>query len=341
MIIKEWNAIKKGQLAPVYLLYGEEEYLLHETKQLLIQHVISEEEMDFNFSLHDLADDANLEAAIEDAESFPFMGEKRLVFIEGAMFFTAEKKKDIKQSTEVLEAYLASPAPYTVLVIHVPSEKLDERKKITKLTKKNAAVIEAKKLTVNDIKGWIKSKVADHRLQIEDEAVEKLTVLAGTNLFMLAGEIEKLALYAGGSDVIRHEDVVLLTPKSVENNVFDLIEFTLNGRTGHAIELYHDLIRQKEEPLKLLALLSGQFRLIYQVKNMSGKGFSQQQIASRLKVHPFRVKLAGQHAAKLSADHLKTIMLELAECDLSLKSSSGRKDMIIEMFLTKLPALSR
>ncbi|MDZ5712285.1 DNA polymerase III subunit delta [Jeotgalibacillus haloalkalitolerans] len=341
MIIKEWNAIKKRQLAPVYLLYGDEEYLLHETKQLLIRHVISEEEMDFNFSLHDLADEASLEAAIEDAESFPFMGEKRLVFIDGAMFYTAEKKKESRQSTEVLETYLESPAPYTVLVIHVPSEKLDERKKITKLTKKNATVIEAKKLTVNDIKGWIKSKVADHRLQIEDEAVEKLTVLAGTNLFMLAGEIEKLALYAEGSDVIRVEDVTLLTPKSVEHNVFDLIEHTLNGRTAKAIDLYHDLIRQKEEPLKLLALLSGQFRLIYQVKNMSGKGFSQQQIASRLKVHPFRVKLAGQHASRLSNDHLKTIMLELADCDLALKSSSGRKEMILEMFLTKLPGFTR
>ncbi|TFE01167.1 DNA polymerase III subunit delta [Jeotgalibacillus salarius] len=337
--MKEWNAIKKQQFSPVYLLYGEEEYLLHETKQLLIQHVVPEDEMDFNFSLHDLADEASLEAAVEDAESFPFMGERRLVFVDGAMFFTAEKKKEGKQVTDVLEAYLQSPAPYTVMVIHVPAEKLDERKKITKLTKKNATVIEAKKLTVNDIKGWIKSKVADHRLQIEDKAVEKLTVLAGTNLFMLAGEIDKLALYAEGSDMIKYEDVVLLTPKSVEHNVFDLIEYTLNGRTAQAIELYHDLLRQKEEPLKLLALLSGQFRLIYQVKNMSGKGFSQQQIASRLKVHPFRVKLAGQHAAKLQNEHLKTIMLEMAECDLSLKSSSGRKDMIIEIFLTKLPKL--
>ncbi|MBM7577712.1 DNA polymerase III subunit delta [Jeotgalibacillus terrae] len=336
MIVKEWTAIKKQQLAPVYLLYGEEDYLLHETKQLLIRHAIPETEMDFNFSLHDLADEGSLEAAVEDAESFPFMGERRLVFVDGAMFYTADKKKE-KQPTDVLEAYLQSPAPYTVLVIHVPAEKLDERKKITKLTKKSATVIEAKKLTVNDIRGWIKSKVADHKMQIEDEAVEKLTVLAGTNLFMLAGEIDKLALYAQGADVIKAEDVTLLTPKSVEHNVFDLIEFTLTGKTAQAIELYHDLLRQKEEPLKLLALLSGQFRLIYQVKNMSEKGFSQQQIASRLKVHPFRVKLAGQHASRLSGEHLKKVMLELASCDLALKSSSGRKEMILEMFITRLP----
>ncbi len=341
MIVKEWNQIKNKQFAPVYLLYGEEDYLLQETRQLLIKHVVNEDELDFNFSVHDLSDGASLEAAVEDAESFPFMGERRLVFIDHPVFLTAEKKKDGQESTAALEKYISSPAPYTVLVLYIPVAKLDERKKITKALKKSGVVIEAKNLSEHDLKGWIQSRASASHVKIEDDALEKLVSLTGANLFMLSAEIEKLALFSRDEGVISLKTVLTLTPKSVEQNVFDLIEYAVGGKIDQALDLYHDLLKQKEEPLKILALLAGQFRLIYQVKSMTEKGFSQQQVASRLKVHPYRVKLAQNHARFFTYDQLAQIIQLLAQSDLALKTSSGRKEMVLELFLTRLPDIMK
>ncbi|KIL44468.1 DNA polymerase III subunit delta [Jeotgalibacillus soli] len=337
MIVKEWREIEKKQFAPVYLVFGDEPFLIKETQQILLKHAIKEEEMDFNFSSHDL-EDGSLEMAMEDAETFPFMGDRRIVFIHNPGFLTAEKKKEkTEQDLSSLEAYLFSPAPYTILVIIAPYEKLDERKKITKLLKKQAKVLEAKKLNEQDITSWIRQRVSSAGVQIDDDAIAKLVELSGTNLFMLASEIDKLALYAYDSQRISQSMVEGLTSRSVEQNVFDLLDRAVHQKVDEALRLYYDLLRQNEEPLKILALLAGQFRLIYQVKQLSSKGHGQQQIASQLKVHPFRVKLAAKHAQAFSAKQLATIMMDLADADLEMKSSGFKKEMSIELFLTRLP----
>ncbi|TDL34484.1 DNA polymerase III subunit delta [Jeotgalibacillus sp. S-D1] len=337
MIVKEWTAIKQKKFAPVYLVYGDEPFLIKETKQLLLSSSILENEMDFNFSSHDLEDGSTIEQAMEDAETFPFMGERRLVFVHNPLFLTTEKKKEkADQNLNSLETYLASPAPYTILVFIAPYEKLDERKKITKLLKKHSTVLEAKKLKEHDIRTWVKQRVNQTGVQIEDEAVSRVIELAGTNLFLLSGEIDKLALYALETSLITVEMVDQLTARSIEQNVFDLIDRAVHNKIDEALRLYYDLLKQKEEPLKILALLAGQFRLIYQVKNLTAKGYGQQQIAAQLKVHPFRVKLASKHAQVFTNPKLSSIMLALAESDLEMKSSGFKKEMSIELFLTKL-----
>lgn len=337
MIVKEWTAIKQKKFAPVYLVYGDEPFLIKETKQLLLSNSILENEMDFNLSSHDLDDGSTIEQAMEDAETFPFMGERRLVFVHNPLFLTSEKKKEkTDQNLHSLESYLVSPAPYTILVFIAPYEKLDERKKITKLLKKHSTVLEAKKLKEHDIRTWVKQRVSQAGVQIDDGAVSRVVELAGTNLFLLAGEIDKLALYASETNLITVEMVDQLTARSIEQNVFDLIDRAVHNKIDEALRLYYDLLKQKEEPLKILALLAGQFRLIYQVKNLAAKGYGQQQIATQLKVHPFRVKLASKHAQVFTNPKLSDIMLALAESDLEMKSSGFNKEMSIELFLTRL-----
>lgn len=87
-----WKSLKKGDIHPVYCLYGKETYLLQETVQRIRQAVVDEETKDFNFSIFDLEEDA-LDLAVEDAETFPFMGERRLVVAKNPAFLTAEKRR--------------------------------------------------------------------------------------------------------------------------------------------------------------------------------------------------------------------------------------------------------
>lgn len=334
-----WKKLEQKQLSALYLLYGTEAFLIHETKQRLIQSVLTEEEMDFNFSSYDL-EETPVETALEEAETFPFMGEKKLVILNNPVFLTAERSKDkIEHNIKKLEEYIANPAPYTILVFSAPYEKLDERKKITKLLKKNAEVMEANKLSDKELKSWLRSRAAASGAQIDEEALDHLLAIAGTDLMMLASEMDKLALYVSDAQPITVDIVDQLTARSLEQDIFSLVDKVVTGQAEKAFRIYYDLLKLNEEPIKILAVIANQFRLIYQTKELARKGYGQQQIASFLKVHPFRVKLAAGQARSFSDEQLAAIMMLLANSDLDMKTSAMAKPLIVEMFLFKLQSL--
>ncbi|WP_423407457.1 DNA polymerase III subunit delta [Heyndrickxia sp. MSNUG] len=336
MVLDIWKKISKKQIDSVYLLYGTEAFLINETKQLLIEHVLDDEEKDFNLSVYDL-EETPIEAALEDAETFPFMGEKRLVILQNPIFLTSEKSKGkVEHNLGKLEEYLSQPAPYSIVVFSAPYEKLDERKKITKELKRKAAVIEAKKLTEQELVTWVNERATFSGVEIEKDAIELLLSLAGTNLFMLTSEIDKLALYAGESRSINKEIVDRLTARSLEQNIFTLVDKVVHRNVEGALRIYYDLLKQNEEPIKILSVITGQIRLIYQVKELSRKGYGQQQIAGTLKIHPFRVKLAAGQAGSFSDEELMRIIKLLADADYQMKTGGMRKEMLIEMILFQI-----
>lgn len=334
-----WKKIQQKQFSPIYLLYGTEAFLINETTQRLIQSVLTEEEMDFNFSSYDL-EEVPIEIALEEAETLPFMGEKKLVILHNPVFLTAERSKDkVEHNVKKLEEYITNPAPYTVLVFSAPYEKLDERKKITKLLKKNTEVMEANKLNEKELKTWLRTRATANQAQIEEEAIDHLLAIAGTDLMMLASELDKLSLYTSGEQPITAEVVDQLTARSLEQDIFALVDKVVTGKVEKAFRIYYDLLKLNEEPIKILAVIANQFRLIYQTKELARKGYGQQQIASFLKVHPFRVKLAAGQARSFSDEQLAAIMMILADSDLQMKTSAMAKPLIVEMFLFKLQSL--
>lgn len=333
MATEVWKQIKQNQIAPIYVLFGTEGFLISETKKILLETILTEDEKDFNLSVYDL-EETPIESALEDAETFPFLGEKKLLFLQNPYFLTSEKPKTkVEHNLSRLEAYMNEPAPYSILVFTVPYEKLDERKKITKMLKRNAAVVEAKKLSERELKGWIKDRATAHGIEIDADAVELILALAGTNLFMLANEVDKLALYACETKKIDVTIVEKLVAKSLEQNIFSLIDKVVERKLDEAFSIYYALLKQNEEPIKILAFLSGQFRLIYQVKELARRGYGQQQIAGSLKIHPFRIKLAAKQASQFTDEELKNIMRQLAETDYQMKTGSMNKSMLLEMFL--------
>lgn len=336
MVTEVWKQIRQNNIAPVYLLFGTEAFLINETKQLLLRTILKDEEREFNFSSYDL-EETSIDEALEDAETFPFLGEKKIVFLHNPLFLTAEKKKEkVEHNLSKLEAYLHQPAPYTVLVISAPYEKLDERKKITKELKKNAAIVEAKKLNEHELNNWLKERVKSNGIDITQEAIDLMLALVGTNLFMLTSEVDKLALYANGQQTIDAELVDKLVSRSLEQNVFTLIDKIVQRKLEEALRIYYDLLKQNEEPIKILALIAGQFRLIYQVKELSRRGYGQQQIAGFIKTHPFRVKLAAAQAGKFTDEELTSFIRMLADADYQMKTGGMNKSLLVEMLLFKL-----
>ncbi|TCN24643.1 DNA polymerase III subunit delta [Mesobacillus foraminis] len=336
MVLDIWKQINRNKIESIYLLYGKESFLINETRQLLINKILNEEEMDFNYSTYDL-EETPIEVALEDAETFPFMGEKRLIILQNPVFLTSEKSKGkVEHNLSKLESYLAEPAPYSTVVFTAPYEKLDERKKITKELKRKAVIGEAKRLSEPELKNWIKDRAIGNGAEIDEDAVELIVTLSGTNLFMLTSEIDKLILYAGDARKINAEMVDKLVARSLEQNIFTLIDKVVHRKIEEALRIYYDLLKQNEEPIKILSLIAGQFRLLYQVKELARRGYGQQQIAGYLKIHPFRVKLAAGQAKYFSDEELTNTIQLIADADFQMKTGGMKKELLIEMILFQL-----
>ncbi|MBC2035814.1 DNA polymerase III subunit delta [Listeria booriae] len=335
-MIAEWKKIEKKQFAPIYLIIGTEDYIINETKKRLVANILDTEDTDFNYANFDL-DETAIEQVIEEAETIPFFGDRRLIVASNPSFLTTEKTKSkIEHRTARFEEYLNEPVDYSILVIIARVEKLDERKKLTKLLKKQATIVDAKRPNDAELRKWIQSVIKNNDFSMEIPAIERLMELTGGQLTTAMNELDKLMLYKLESREISVADVESLVVRSLEQNIFLLLDKMIALDISGALSIYYDLLKQKEEPIKILALIASQFRLLTQIKLLEKQGFSQQQVAQKLKVHPFRVKIGARQAKSFSYEQLTATLERLAEMDFEMKTGYGDKAQKLEWFLFSL-----
>lgn len=328
-----WKDIKKGKFSPLYLLYGSEDFLINETKKYMIDAALTEEEREFNLSIYDL-EETTVESAVEDCQTIPFLGEWKVVIMHNPYFLTAEKGKEkVDHNMKVFEEYIMNPVPSTILILIAPYKKLDERKKITKYLLKNAVVLEAK-FSEKDTKDWIRQRITENGFEITSNAVELLYQFTGQNLTILNHELEKIFLYSDGK-IIDEEMIQLLVPKSLENNIFVLVDKFVHQQLDQTLEIYHDLLKQNEEPIKILAVIASQIRFIAQVKSLIKQGYGEQKVARILRSHPYRVKLAISQANRFDEEKFLAMIDELADIDYQMKTGFGNKESLLEIFFFK------
>lgn len=193
----------------------------------------------------------------------------------------------------------------------------------------------AEPLGEKDLAVWIQSEAARWGKTIADDATDKLVEMVGENMNQLQMEIEKLALYLGEEGLITVDLVENLVAKTLEHDAFKMLNAYLSGDVSEALQIYHDLLRQKEEPIKLVGLLANNIRTMNSVYYLHKKGYPPAQIAKQLKIHPYRVKLMLEKRNRPSEERLLKALNELASIDLQLKTTGGNRERYLELFLLK------
>lgn len=332
-VLKE---IREKKIAPIYLVLGTEIYLSELFKTELLSQLFEPGDDEFNVTAYDM-EETSLSAALAEAETLPFFGDHRLVFIENPYFLTSEKKSTgIEHDMKELTAYLEQPSDSTVLVFQANVEKLDERKKISKLLKKKAVVVDVSPMDEKALKTYVQQSIQSEGYTIEPKAFDLLLHLSDFQLTKVMGELQKLYLFSSEEKRILLTTVEALVPKSLEHNVFDLSSEILSGNSGKALQTYGDLLLQGEETIKLSAILVSQIRLLLQIKILAQLGYQQANIAEALKIHPYRIKLGMQQSKRFELSRLEKIFDELVENDFIVKTGKMDKELLFELFILKI-----
>lgn len=305
----------------VYLLYGTKDFQIEEEIKKLSKGL---DEM--NINKYDLNNDL-LSLAIEDAKTMSLFGDKKLVIIDNANMFTGSTSKD----SEIVEEYLNHINENTTLVLIVHNDKLDTRKKITKLINKVGKVIAFNDEL--DMTNLVRRLLKDYN--IDYKTINLFLDRVGNNPLIIQNEINKIKIYKENDKTITDEDILNLTTKLIEIDIFKLIDYIVRKDKEKALELYYEMLKMNEEPIKIIVILANQFRIMYQSKELLKKGYSEKDIANILKIHPYRVKLAIQNSRNYTSEVLLKNLNNLADIDIGIKAGILNKDLALELFILK------
>jgi DNA polymerase-3 subunit delta len=329
--------VKKGKPIPAILLLGEETYLRDSCRSALSDAYVNEAARAWAISRFS-AERGELQSALDQAQTLPMLSPQQVVFLEEAEAIEefSEKKRD--DAVKQLEAYLADPASFTVLVIEAAH--LDQRMRLGKILIEKALVVQVGLGDSQDQRNAVavalaKSLAREQGIEFEKGAAEDLAESVAADLQRLKTEIEKLATYAGDRKAIRREDVALMVISEKAATVWELADFLAGGKPRLALEFLDRLLRDGEEPLQILGALAWMYRKLIEASELRG-AVNGWQAARALQMRSDQAELAVRNARQISKPRLIAGLRALQRADDRLKSGEKDTRAVMEFLITEL-----
>lgn len=280
------SEISEKKFKPVYFLQGEEPYYIDLISNYMIEHVLEEEQRDFNQNVV-YGQDVDVRKVIDLARSFPMGAPNRLVVV---------KEAQKMPSVDDLSLYLQKPMPSSIIVFCFKGKKLDARKKITKDLEKEKALFTFEKLYDNQVPDFVESYLKERGMSVEPKAKLMIAEHLGNDLQKVANEIDKL---------------MVSKPADCKSISCDLVERNIGiSKDFNAFELVNALFARNVQRCNLISLQmakSKSFSIIptittifssfsnlmvyHYMPNIPGTNYkNDKDVAAELKINPFFVK---------------------------------------------------
>lgn len=308
-----------------YLLYGEDEYLISEE----IKKIEKKEQVeDISISHYDLQIDS-IKDIIDDCMTISLFEPKKLVIVNNCTYFNRVKNNE--DDVNIMLEYLNNFNPDTIFIIINHNSSIDSTKKITKKIKESGKVIELNKASVKSVV----SKMFDG-YKISSSTIDLFIERVGEDLAILSEEAKKIKLYKIDKKEITNQDIIDCATYSINTDIFKFIDNIINKNKDVALATYYELLKNNEEPLKIIVLLASKFRLMYQACTLSKKNMSEKEIANFLGVHPYPVKLAIQSGLRYPEKILLNFLSQLADLDRDIKTGKIDPELGVELFILRV-----
>ena len=329
------NQLKRGEIAPVYLLFGAETYLRNLAAKTITDISLKDASLrDFNEAEISL-NDVDIGQAIASAEQLPMNDSRRVIRVTDICISGNKAKDNLNEDDEkLLSSYLSKPSNTSVLIFI--ADELDKRRKISKLLLENSFAIEFTPLQDGELVKWARDKFSEQKIRVDDLTLQHLVALVGNNLRKLNLEVEKLAVASIPDSVVSQELVETLTPSSRELSNFELTDSLLSNNKTRALEVMKKILDDGAEPLMLLGLLSYNFRRLVTAKELMDEGVDRKEITKVMRLHYSKQQSFLETARKTERAKFAQVLKRLSEADIAIKTSLATPRLQIEMLVCEL-----
>lgn len=320
--------LKNERLESIYLLYGEELFLL-ESCLKKIKSLFGECVKGINYVV---IDEQNISEIVSNIETPSFGYEKKLIIVKNSGILRKEGKKkssEISKIRDLINNYIESNMQIireSVVLIFI-EEDVDEKLELYKNINKNGIVCKFDYQKPLQLEQRIKAICNGYKVHIESQTIKYFIECCGTNMQDLINEIRKLIEYAGENGTIKKQDIDVLSIKKLESVIFDLTDDLGNKNLTNALQVLKNLIYAKEPLPKILVTLYNHFKKLYITKISINLN---KDITSSLKLKPNQTFLTGKYKMQskyFKEKELRSILQEL--CDLDYNYKSGKIDLQI------------
>lgn len=311
--------LKNEDLASIYLLFGEETFLL-ESNLKKIRKLFGEAVKGINYIL---IDEDTVENIISDIETPAFGYEKKLIIARNTgIFKTAGKKtkESISKLRDKLNDYIKENIDIineSCIIVFVEEE--GGRSSLQNTIDKLGVVCKFEYQKPAQIQKRLKAICNAYKVNIDPPTMQYFIECCGTNMQDLINEIRKLIEYAGEGGTISREDIDKLSIKKIESIIFELTDNLGKKNVAKALDVLYNLIYAKEPVQKILITLYNHFKRLYLTKIAVKEG---KDIVSGLELKPNQTFLANKYKAQASyfkEQELRNIIRKLIDLDYSYK----------------------
>lgn len=301
------------------VLSGENHFLLQQELRRIVGAFVAEQG---DIALEQLdGEEVEFDRLREALQSLPFLASRKLVVLRNPGLN--------KQFTEQSEALLAELPETTDLVIVEP--KLDKRTAYYKLLKKQSEFHEYHELDGPGLARWLVQSAKDSGGAISISDANYLVSRVGVQQQLLHSELQKLLLY---NPQIDHASIDLLTERTPQSTIFELLDAALAGQTKKALGLYAEQRALKIEPQQILALLGWQLHVLALVKAAGDHDAAQ--IAREAKLNPYVVRKTQGIAQRQTYAQVKKLVHDVLVLDVRLKSEAIDADEALKNLILTL-----
>ncbi len=317
--------IKIRTFAPVYLLYGDEDYLVSQYKNRLYKAASGDDTMNA-WSLS--GKDIELSKLRDFTDTLPFFAERRVLLLEDTGLFSS--------ASEGFDRWIET-LPETACVIFSEKE-VDKRTRLYKAVQKKGYIAELNHPDERMLSDWVLKKIGARKLSVTKDAFRRFFEICDPSMQSMENELQKLLDYCAEKGSITAEDVDLIVTRSPENRVFDMIAKLSSGQRVESLDLYYDLLSLREPPMRILYLISRQLNQMMLLRTMERDGRSRDEMAASLKLRPYIAGKILQEASRFSVESLHAFLKEALDLELAVKSGDLQENMSVEMLIFRMTA---
>lgn len=319
--------LEQGNINPLYLFQGPETFLIEECIDQVKQTLIRAEAADFNFDKFSGAD-LQVVDVLDQAQTIPFLSTWRLIILTDVHQMTTDAQKQ-------MIPYLSNPCASTCLIMTAP--KLDSRTKFARAIKQSGEIVQFWKLFDRDLPQWISARAARYGYNMSLQTAAYLSEFVGNDLRQLDNELKKVIAYTNSKE-ITPDAVEKVVGDIRERDIFELVDAVSAGNVIESLRILNQLLIEGEQPLKILAMVARQLRLLWKTKAhlVERKSLSSVQLAGKIGIPPRSAERLHKQVQRFSQVQLKRSLKHVYAVDLALKSTTSSPKILLEELLIDL-----
>ena len=308
----------------IYIYKGKNTYL----NQLEINKKVSTFDIDpFNINRYDLIENKSNDV-LEELQTISLFSDRKIVIVK----HIEEIENLSDKAFTMWEKYFKNPNPDVVLLIDLNTS-YDISKRVSDLIYSYGYTIEVEDIEKDKYPEFVLKLLKEDGYDMDKNAILMLLERTNYEFNLLTQELTKLKIYKIDTKKINESDVLSLVPKNLEDNIFELTNAMIANQSARMIEIYEDLMRQNEDPLRILNFIANKLRELFHTRLLLNKGYGKAEIAQHFNYSSGRTYYLMKNASSMSVEQIEKQLKKLTQLDYEIKSGLKHKKLGLELFL--------